>query len=371
MIRDDKREMGRVKVAQQVLDPSGSGGVSAEYRALLQSSLPERYDFHSIILTNCHHGVNWKDIQFYRDKIIDICPDIIHIRGAAPDGLNAVLAAKLANKGRILVTVHGMYSDLIYTSGIRRWISRHIIERLIYMLADGISCVCNTTNKRPCFKKYIKKMMPVVYNRMPNYADYDKELIRSKVREKLGISNEEIIGVFVGRITKEKGLSYLLDAFEQLDYRWPSDFTVMIIGDGVYLDELIDECARIKNSKKILFLHNQVDVHNYLLASDFFILPSLHENHSIALLEAAAAQLPCIATRVGGNEEIVHDGTTGLLVDSKSSQQLCNAIMKIVTDFSLRERLTNAAIQMKYPEYSDHAVDNQLDAVYKKMMSLP
>ena len=87
--------MDKIKVAQQVLNPHGIGGVTAEYKLLQHSSLQRKYEFVPIILQTPHKGVNFKDIRFYLSKFKDCKPDIIHIRGAAPDGLNAVIAAKI------------------------------------------------------------------------------------------------------------------------------------------------------------------------------------------------------------------------------------------------------------------------------------
>ena len=353
----------KIKVLQQVLDPSGSGGVSAEYRALQKSSLTEKYDFEPMILMNCHNGVNFKDIKFYYKKIRETKPDIIHIRGAAPDGLNAVIAAKLARRGKILVTVHGMYSDLVYIHPLKRWISQHVVERLIFGLADGISCVCKAANDRDKFNRYRRKMLPVVYNRLSDYSAYDGEQIRAKVRQELQLSEEMIVGVYVGRVTKEKGMEYLKSAMETLDKQWPKNFAMLIVGDGQYLPELKASCEQLVHSGNVICLGNQKEVQRYLFASDFFVLPSLHENHSIALLEATAAELPIIATDVGGNREIVKDA--GMLIESRNSNELLHAVQKML-DADVRSAYKKQISATK--EFTDEYVDRQLDAVYTSVL---
>lgn len=70
--------MKKIKVLHQVLDPSGVGGVSAEFRALKRSRLSEKYDFDAMILKNFHSGVNFHDIKFYYKRIKEIKPDIVH-----------------------------------------------------------------------------------------------------------------------------------------------------------------------------------------------------------------------------------------------------------------------------------------------------
>ena len=116
--------MEKVKVAQQVLNPNGGGGVSAEYRALIQSELSQKYEFIPIVLNGSKPGVNLHDIKYYYTELKKTEPDIVHIRGAAVDGLTAIIAAKLRGKGRILVTVHGMYSDMVYINPVKKFVAK-------------------------------------------------------------------------------------------------------------------------------------------------------------------------------------------------------------------------------------------------------
>lgn len=356
----------KIKVLQQVLDPSGIGGVSAEYRALQNSSLKKQYDFEPMILMNCHNGVNIRDIKFYYKKIREVNPDIVHIRGAAPDGLNAVIAAKLAKRGKVLVTVHGMYSDLVYISSVKRWISKHVIERLIFGLADGISCVCKAANSRDRFDRYRSKMLPVVYNRLPDYSMYDKKRIRTQMRRELGLSEDAVVGVYVGRVTKEKGLAYLKDALVQLDQKWPPNFVMLIVGDGQYLLQLREACACLNNKGSVKCLGNQTDVHRFLFASDFFLLPSLHENHSISLLEATAAALPIIATDVGGNAEILKKN--GILISPRCSADIVAAVQKMVLEDTMMEECKCRHQENEFLEFRSANVDRQLREVYEEVL---
>ncbi len=304
--------MSKVKVLQQVLDPSGAGGVSAEYRALSQSSLSEKYDFQSMILSDFRKGVNLHDISFYYRKIKKFNPDIVHIRGAAVDGLNAVIAAKLAGNCKILTTVHGMYSDLVYISPRKRWIAKHIIERLIYSLSDGISCVCKAASERPYFNRYRRKVLPFVYNRIPTYDISMTPQYRKEIREKYGISEDDVVCVFVGRMTKEKGLTTMERVFSLLSRENKKHLVFVFVGDGDYKEKFEENINSL--NVRTVFTGGQKSVKKFYMASDFFILPSLHENHSIALLEACAAGIPSIATDCGGNGEIICDRFSGRLV---------------------------------------------------------
>lgn len=357
--------MSKIKVLHQVLDPSGSGGVSAEYRALSHSSLTEKYDFIPMILKDFHSGISLKDISFYRRKIKEASPDIIHIRGAAVDGLNAVIAAKLARKGKILVTVHGMYSDLVYIGRLKRFISNQIVERMIFGMADGISCVCKAAEQRPYFDRYRRKMLPFVYNRMPKYSAEKKDIYRREIRESYGIPDKALTALYVGRVTREKGLDYLVKALKLASGSLPNDFTLMIVGDGNYLEQLKNEFKDININ--VIFTGDRRDVEKFYFAADFFIQPSLHENHSIALLESYAAMLPAVATDCGGNPEIIEDSVTGILVPIANAEELMKAIVKMCDVEALKTFRENIK-STDYEQFSDQAVDAALDRVYTKII---
>lgn len=355
--------MRRVRVVQQYVTTAGNDGLKTEYEALKsRSTLTESYEFIPVVLTDCHCGVSFSDIRFYRRAIRNADPDIVHIRGAGMESFNAVVGAKLSGRGKILVTVHGMFSDLVYYSPIKRWICRHIIEPMIFGLADGISCVCETASRRDMFRKYGKKMLPCVYNRMPVFPDCSEEE-KSALRAELTLPGNGQIGVYVGRVTKEKGLSYLVDALKQLDVNWPTEFCLLIVGDGDYLLEMKAECATLQHREQIVFVGQQDKVRKYLQASDFFISPSLHENLSISILEACTAKLPCLVTDVGGNGEIIEDEKNGLLISPYSAGSIAEGIKKLC-DVAVRDSMQKSICRFDYSKFDDTHVDEQLKSVY-------
>jgi len=355
-------------VLQQVLDPRGSGGVSAEFRALNNSKLKEKYLFVPMILENFHKGLNIKDIYFYYKQINAAKPDIVQIRGAAIDSLNAVIAAKLANKAKILVCVHGMYSDLVFISKFKKNLSKFVVEPLIFSISDGISCVYERASLRDNFSRYTKKMLPYVYNRIPDFSIYDRLKYRQEIREDLGIPNQNHVGVLCGRITREKGFHILVKTIQNLDFDWPVDFSILILGDGNYLQTLKEEISKLKNCKSIFIVGNKTEVFKYLFASDFFIQPSLHENLSISLLEASAAKLPMIATNVGGTSEIITNNQNGLLICKNDSKSLNDAILKMINDKEFYNFCLKNISKSNFDRFSDVEVDKQLESVYSKIM---
>lgn len=361
--------MRRPRVVQQYVTAASNGGLKTEYEALSsRKTLSDNYEFIPVVLNNCHCGVSLSDICFYRRAICKAAPDIIHIRGAGMESLNAVIGAKLSGQGKILVTVHGMFSDLVYYSPIKRWICRHIIEPMIFGLSDGISCVYEKASQRNVFRQYQKKMLPFVYNRMPKYSDCSAEE-KCALRTELNLPCNARIGVYVGRVTKEKGLSYLVDALKQLDASWPSELCLMIVGNGDYLQKMQAECATLQHAEQVIFVGQQEQVQKYLNVSDFFLSPSLHENLSISILEACAAKLPCLVTDVGGNSEIIENGKNGLLIPPYSAEAITKGIRKICC-FPVGDTMKKNICKIDYQKFSDKHVDEQLKSVYSSLLKL-
>ncbi|WP_418883088.1 glycosyltransferase, partial [Waltera sp.] len=266
-------DMRKIRVVQQYVNAANNGGLKTEYEALNnRKNLLDEYEFIPVVLNNCHCGLSLSDIRFYRRAIGKADPDIVHIRGAGMESLNAVLGAKLSGSGKILVTVHGMFSDLVYYSPIKRWVCRYVVEPMIFGLSDGISCVYERAAQRDVFRRYRKKMLPFVYNRMPQYPDCSAEEKRA-LRKELNLPENARIGIYVGRVTKEKGLSYLVDALKQVDACWPPELCLLIVGNGDYLQEMQSECAALQHAKRVIFAWQQEQIQKYLNASDFFLSP--------------------------------------------------------------------------------------------------
>ena len=358
--------MKKVKVIQQIMSP-GYGGVSTEFNALKKSQLNAEFEFVPLILEKPHRGINLHDILFYYHRIKEEKPDIIQIRGAAVDGLNAEIAAKIAGNSKILVCVHGMYSDFVYYNLLKKLIARFIVEPLCFKLADGISCVYRECSKRNNFKNYKNKMLPFVYNRIPTYDSVNYNETRKAVRQRYGIPKNATLGIYCGRVTKEKGLNYLLEALISLSQAWDNNQHIIIVGDGDYMYDFKNELSDNTVLKKMIhFTGVQKDVSSILAASDYFLMPSLHENLSIALLEAVAMKLPCIATNVGGNTEIVNS-KIGIIIEKKNINQLANAI-KMMWSKETRDYFVKNLNNEDFSKFSDKNVDQQLRDVYTQLL---
>lgn len=154
-------------------------------------------------------------------------------------------------------------------------------------------------------------------------------------KKKMGISSEEFVIGYVGRISQEKNLEVLKDAFDKLDYERKK---LLIVGDGAE-----EQKAVLKNVKdcQITGFVNNVD--DYLKAMDVFVQPSHTETTSLATLEAMACGLPVIVSKVGFMKQYITKEHNGLFFPKSNSVVLAAKISKIHDDSELRKRLSDNA----------------------------
>lgn len=146
---------------------------------------------------------------------------------------------------------------------------------------------------------------------------------RAALRRALGLPEGPLV-VSAGRIAREKGVDVLVAAWPQVVRSVPAA-RLCIAGDGA------ERAALSQALPEALWLGGVADVGPYLRAADAFVLPSRTEGMPVALLEAMACGLPCVATAVGGTVEVIEDGFSGRLVPSESPDRLAAGIVEALS----------------------------------------
>lgn len=141
------------------------------------------------------------------------------------------------------------------------------------------------------------------------------------MRKKLGIGYSDVVIISTARLSKEKCLDRLIVGFDALSKKY-KNLWLLIIGSGPLENSLKELAEKSQSKERILFLGQAEDVSNYLKMSDIYVLPSDNEGLSIALLEAQATGLICIATKTPGANEIIKDHFNGFLVERTSEDIL-------------------------------------------------
>ncbi len=158
---------------------------------------------------------------------------------------------------------------------------------------------------------------------------YNVEIDKERKKQELGLPKDKIIIGCVARLRKQKGHKYLVSAFAKLAKKNEHVFLVFI-GDGSEKKNIEQQLNELSITEKIIFLGNRNDIPEILKVIDIFVLPTLFEGMSNALLEAMASGLPIIATNIPENKELISDEKEGLLVSTRSSDSIATAMEKLI-----------------------------------------
>lgn len=238
----------------------------------------------------------------------------------------AVAAATGLKVGRIVNTRHGM--AVRATSGRRAWLYRKSMHATDTVVAVG------ETVRRFFVQAGIRPRTGVVS--IPNGIQVQgfrsaNAAAHAQLAAALGLpAHTRLLGT-VGRLNPVKDQAGLIRAFGLVKQAVP-DCALVIVGDGALRAELEALAAAQGVGDAVFFLGARNDVASLLESLDLFVLPSLSEGYSMALLEACAAGLPIVATDVGGTAEIVRDGVNGLMVPPSDPGKLASAISGLLRD---------------------------------------
>lgn len=148
--------------------------------------------------------------------------------------------------------------------------------------------------------------------------------------------------LFVGRLTRQKGVDVLIKSLHLI--KEEVSIEAQMVGDGDKRSELEMLVKQLGLKDRVTFLgwRTREEIPTYYQRADIFVLPSRDEGMPNVVLEAMACGLPVIATRIAGNEELVREGETGLLVPCENSLALAQALAKLSGDEALRKRMGEA-----------------------------
>ena len=176
---------------------------------------------------------------------------------------------------------------------------------------------------------------------VPNGVDVEKfkPMEAKNVRQQFGLGNEPCV-LFVGSLIHRKGLPFLVEAAKKI-VKEKAETKFLIAGEGPLKNQLKVSLENANLSANFKFLGNLRDdtlaaVYN---CADVFVLPSIQEGQGIVLLEAQASGKPVVAFDLGGVNEAVLKGETGLLVKRGSSMELADALLRLLSDEPLREKM--------------------------------
>lgn len=171
-------------------------------------------------------------------------------------------------------------------------------------------------------------------------------------------------------LRREKGLPTLIKAFAKVRCLSSprSLMRLCIVGSGAMLEELQALAASLGIGQDVVFQPSTGDVRPWLNRMDVFVLPSLDEALSNSVMEAMACGCAVIASRVGGNPELVHHGETGLLFEKENVEDLAAQLQKLIEEPALLQRIATAGAQHIAREFSVEASARRMGEIYTEIL---
>lgn len=205
---------------------------------------------------------------------------------------------------------------------------------------------------------------------IPNGIDLERYrgvVNREELRRSYNVSPETKIITFIGRLDEQKGLDLLLEAAARLKPVL-NGFEVWLVGTGPVKTQLEAQSASLGIAERVKFWGYQHQSDQFLFASDVLALPSRFEAMPIVLLEALAAGLPSVITRVGDNDLVVENEKQGLVIPPNDVDALVNALHRMLTSAEMRRQMSEAAV-LRSGDYSDIQMAREYELVYQKLLN--
>ncbi|PIW64924.1 MAG: hypothetical protein COW13_00255, partial [Candidatus Omnitrophica bacterium CG12_big_fil_rev_8_21_14_0_65_50_5] len=308
------------------------------YTISTSGPLEDRLKKAGVPVFNCHkkRGFDAGCIRTLKKKFAEKRFEIVHTHNGLAN-VYAAVAAKLSGIKKVINTRHGSVDPR--QKSLWLW-------KVSFLFTNRIVFVCKKAKDEfDGLKMARRKKGLVIYNGI-NVRDWTEIPVDGRdsiVRDFKLAPETKIIGV-ICRLDLLKDIDTLITAFEIVQRDNPN-IVLFIVGDGSQKSRLQEMVKTLRLTEKVVFPGERKDVKPFLAAMDIFVLPSLAEGISIALLEAMAFKRPIITTNVGGTPELITDEAQGRLISAKDPQTLATCIKEYLANPSLAAMLGENAHQ--------------------------
>lgn len=302
-------------------------------------------------------GVDWFLLprlawQFRRDRV-----RLVHCHNHSPLVYGSI-AGRLAGAGGVVYTAHG--AKTAGRQSTRRFQSLGLVDEIVFVSDDArrVALAAGAASERGT---------RTIHNGVDADAFVRDDAVRERTRQALGIAPATPVAGIVARLTRAKDHVNLFEAFAQVRERYP-DARCVVVGDGELRGALEREVETRGLRDAVMMLGRRDDVADLLCAFDVFVLSSSTEGLALILLEAMAAGLPVVATRVGGNPEVVVDGVTGRVVPPRDPGALAGAVASLFADPATARRMGQAGRERSRGEFSTRTMADRYAATYEALL---
>jgi len=239
--------------------------------------------------------------------------------------------------------------------------------KLLVACADQVVAVSEANRDDIVGRLGVKPDRVVVVPNGLDFEMFEREADVTEFRKKHGVEGPLIL--FVGRITKHKGIQFLIEAAPSILKEFPKARFMIIGEDYGYLGNLRRMVERLGIRDCVIFLSrlSQEEIVEAYKSADVFVLPSALEAFGLVLVEAMASGAPVVASNYGGIRCLVQDGANGLTFRTEDSVELADRVERILTDGALRTRIVENARVTVLGKFSIERTVNELEILYENL----
>ncbi len=294
--------------------------------------------------------------------------DIVHAHGFKA-GFIGRLAVRMAGGLRrpFIVTAHNHVLTRTDTAKTARWRYR-TVERALERYVTRYIAVSESIARELLHSYNLPAEKVVVVPNGVDVTPFLSEQDPAAARESLGVPVDAPVVGLAARFSAQKGLRDLIAATPELVRRVPG-VRVVIGGSGPLESQLRSQAMALGVGDVIVWPGHVLSMPRFLSALDVFVSPATTEAFGIALIEAAAAGVPTVATRVGGVPEVIIDGETGLLVAPHDPTALAQAVVGLLEDRHTAIKLAEHARRRAIVEFSPERMVDGTIAVYEDALA--
>jgi glycosyltransferase involved in cell wall biosynthesis len=374
-----------------IIPSLGGGGAERQLLDIVRNTSPDRFehtvcklggdDFfteeiraagHEVIDLGLQGKYPWLKAASRIDKLVkERRPDVINSWLYNGDIVSRLV--KLRNRDIPLVTSLASPSYSPETIAAGGWSPRKVavlrtIDLLLAKATDPFFIACSqfVASSAQQWLKIDSSRISVIYNGVDPRTHKCMPDDPKRVKSELGLPDDALVFISVGRLDQGKGYAYLIQAFAEVAAQLTNAYLV-IVGAGPLKNQLTQLAADLKISERVLLPGRRRDIGACLEMADVFVFPTLFEGFGMALVEAMNKGLPCIASRLPVIEEIIDDGETGLLVAPGSATELADAMIRMVREPGLSERLGRGGLLKVQRQFLTSVLVPKWEEVYTRI----
>ncbi len=306
----------------------------------------------------------WRALRAIRPAVTNV--------GTPKAGLLGGFAAWLNRVPARLYTLHGLRFET--TTGLKRQILIWA-ERLACRFAHRVICVSHSVRKKAIACGMTTPERSVVLGSGScNGVDISRFAANPKLMRRAGELRKELkippcatVIMFIGRLTRDKGIPELLHAFLELERQYP-DLRLLVVGCFEDEDPLpADVRKSLEMHPRVIFAGAVQDTPAYYAMADIVVLPSHREGLPTVVLEAQAAGKPVVGANATGIVDLIRDAETGFLFPVGDVAALCKALEKLITDRALAEKLGRAGMEQIKRDFRQERI---WEAMYQEYLGI-